>query len=98
MTRKLGADILDELYEVILDRKATMPEASYVAKLLNGGWREIGKKVIEEAGETVIAASEDDPQRLTEEAADLIFHTLVLLANANTDPALVWKELIDRRH
>jgi len=98
MTRKFGADILDELYEVILDRKTTMPEASYVAKLFDKGWREIGKKVIEEAGETIIAASENDPQRLAEEAADLIFHTLVLLANANTDPALVWKELADRRH
>ena len=98
MTRKLGADIHDELYEVILDRKTTMPEASYVAKLFDKGWREIGKKVIEEAGETIIAASENDPQRLAEEAADLIFHTLVLLANANTDPALVWKELADRRH
>jgi phosphoribosyl-ATP pyrophosphohydrolase/phosphoribosyl-AMP cyclohydrolase len=95
--RDYGPEILDEVYEVILQRKATMPEGSYVASLLNGGWRQIDKKVVEEAGETIIAAAENDPQRLAEEAADLIFHTLVLLADADTDPALVWKELADRR-
>jgi phosphoribosyl-ATP pyrophosphohydrolase/phosphoribosyl-AMP cyclohydrolase len=97
MTRDFGPEILDEVYRVILQRKASMPEGSYVATLFAAGWRQIGKKVVEEAGETIIAASENDPQRLAEEAADLIFHTLVLLADANTDPALVWKELANRR-
>ena len=97
MTRAVGPEILDEVYAVILQRKAEMPEGSYVASLFELGWERIGRKVVEEAGETIIAAAGDDPQRLAEEAADLIFHTLVLLADADTDPALVWKELSTRR-
>ena len=97
MTRAFGPEILDEVYAVILQRKATMPEGSYVASLFESGWERIGKKVVEEAGETIIAAAGDDPQRLAEEAADLIFHTLVLLADSDTDPGLVWKELSNRR-
>ena len=97
MTRAFGPEILDEVYQVILQRKATMPEGSYVATLFDQGWRQIGKKVVEEAGETIIAAAGNDPQRLAEEAADLIFHTLVLLAHSDTDPALVWEELAQRR-
>lgn len=92
-----GPEILDELYAVILHRQAEMPEGSYVASLMEGGWRKIGQKVIEEAGETVIAGSESDRERISEEAADLIFHLLVFLADAGVDPEMVWAELAKRR-
>lgn len=97
MSDGAGPEVLDEVYRVILRRKAEMPKGSYVASLLEAGWKQLARKVLEEAGETVIAATEGDPQRLAEEAADLMFHVLVLLANSQTDPALVWAELKKRR-
>tara|TARA_B100001123_G_scaffold425740_1_gene539000 strand:+ start:4177 stop:4404 length:228 start_codon:yes stop_codon:yes gene_type:complete len=74
-----------------------MPEGSYVASLLAGGWEATARKVLEEAAETVIAAKEGDCEQLAAEAADLIFHLLVLLEQNGTAADLVWKELENRR-
>jgi phosphoribosyl-ATP pyrophosphohydrolase len=68
---------------VINDRKANPPERrSYVAGLLAGGVNAIGKKIVEEAAEVVEAGAEPGNagrEHLIREAADLVFHTLVLL-------------------
>jgi len=78
----MAEDFLDTLESVIRARKGGDPATSYVAKLFTRGRAKIAQKLGEEATETVIAAMGDDKTALTGEAADLIFHLLVLLADA----------------
>ena len=87
--------IINELEATIDERKTESIENSYVASLLNKGVKEIAKKVTEEAGETSIAAVTNDG-RLIDEAADLLFHLLVLLKNQNYSFKDVLKELNKR--
>ena len=75
-------DILDTLEATIRARQGADPASSYVAKLFGKGRAKIAQKVGEEATEVVIAAVSETPQALTGEAADLLFHLLVLLADA----------------
>jgi len=75
-------DQLDRLEAIIRERRSGDPESSYVAKLTARGRAKIAQKLGEEATETVIAAMQDDKAGLTGEAADLLFHLLVLLADA----------------
>jgi phosphoribosyl-AMP cyclohydrolase / phosphoribosyl-ATP pyrophosphohydrolase len=63
------------------DRKKHPVENSYTNYLYQNGVDKIGKKVIEEAGEVVIAAKNDDPEELINEVSDLLYHSFVLLAN-----------------
>jgi len=78
----MAEDFLDTLEAVINARKGGDPTTSYVAKLFTKGRAKIAQKLGEEAIETVIAAMGDDKAALTGEAADLIFHLLVLLSDA----------------
>lgn len=75
------ADILDTLEAVIRARRAGDPSASYVARLTAKGRAKIAQKLGEEAVEAAIAAAQDDREGLRSEAADLVFHLLVLLAD-----------------
>jgi phosphoribosyl-ATP pyrophosphohydrolase len=75
-------DSLDRLEAIIRDRRTADPASSYVAKLTARGRAKIAQKLGEEATETVIAAIQDDKAALAGEAADLVFHLLVLLADA----------------
>jgi phosphoribosyl-ATP pyrophosphohydrolase len=90
------ADTLNILESTIKDRRIGDPALSYVAKLSQAGRAKIAQKVGEEATETVIAAMQGDPAKLTSEAADLIFHLMVLLADGGVSLADVLAEL-DRR-
>ena len=92
-----GPGILSELFAVIQDRQRDPPEGSYTAKLLQAGMGRIAQKVIEEAGETAIAAVQEDQEGLPKEVADLLYHTLVLLAASGVTPNQVWEELRNRR-
>ena len=74
--------IITELELIIDQRKNKNSKTSYVASILKKGVKEIAKKVIEEAGETSIAAVTNDG-RLIDESADLLFHLLVLLKDQN---------------
>lgn len=78
----MANDILDTLEQVIRERRTADPSTSYVAKLTAKGRAKIAQKLGEEAVEAAIAAVQDDRAGLTGEAADLIFHLLVLLADA----------------
>lgn len=75
-------DQLDQLEAVIRERRTGDPATSYVAKLTARGRAKIAQKLGEEATETVIAAIQDDREELVKESADLIFHLVVLLADA----------------
>ena len=92
-----GPGILDELFGVIRDRQREQPEDSYTARLLQEGTGRIAQKVIEEAGETAIAAVQGDNDSLPKEFADLLYHLMVLLAAAGVPPKAVWEELRKRR-
>ncbi|MFS0864010.1 bifunctional phosphoribosyl-AMP cyclohydrolase/phosphoribosyl-ATP diphosphatase HisIE [Fredinandcohnia sp. 179-A 10B2 NHS] len=71
--------IISELEKIIAEREAEMPEGSYTTYLFDKGVDKILKKVGEEAAEVIIAAKNRDPEELKWEAADLLFHLLVLL-------------------
>ena len=75
------SEILDELFEIIETRKHADSEASYTAKLFSKGPATIGRKLNEESVEALIAAAQDNPSELAKEAADVIYHLLVLLAS-----------------
>jgi phosphoribosyl-ATP pyrophosphohydrolase len=85
--------ILDELAEVLEQRKGADPASSYVAGLYAKGLDAILKKIGEEATETVIAGKAGDPGQIVYETADLWFHTMVLLAHQGLGPDDVLKEL-----
>jgi phosphoribosyl-ATP pyrophosphohydrolase len=74
-----GPDILDRLEAAIRARRSADPAASHVARLHAGGVERIAQKLGEEAVETVIAALAGDQAKLAAEAADLVFHLMVLL-------------------
>ena len=74
------ASALIALATTIAERKAHPPEGSYTAKLFAGGVDRVGKKIGEEATEVVIAAKNEDRAELIWETADLLYHTLVMLA------------------
>ena len=77
--REEGADFLLYLQDLLADRKKKMPEDSYTAALFRQGLNRIAQKVGEEAVELVIEAKDDDRDRFLGEAADLVYHLLVLL-------------------
>ena len=89
-------DPLDTLQAIIRERLAADPDSSYVARLHAKGRAKIAQKLGEEAVETVIAAMAGDKAELTKEAADLIFHLLVLLAEAGLSLDDVRAELVRR--
>ena len=88
-----NSDILFRLEKTLLSRKGAAADTSYVAALYAKGIDAVLKKVGEEATEAIIAAKGGNNQQLTAEAADLIFHTLVMLAAREVPLADVLAEL-----
>ena len=88
--------ILERLFETIVSRKTADPTTSYTAKLFSRGRARIAQKVGEEAVETVIAASTNDTAHIVTESADLLYHLLVLWADAGIRPEQVWQTLESR--
>ncbi len=88
--------VLERLYRVIESRRGADPEQSYVARLLDEGESGIARKVGEEAVELVVAATMGQRQAVVRESADVLFHMLVLWAQAGVRPAEVLEELARR--
>ena len=88
-------NMIDELEMIIENRKNLDNSESYIVSLFNKGIKEIAKKVVEEAGETSIAAVTNDG-RLIDESADLVFHLLVLLSSQGKSMKDVLQELKKR--
>jgi phosphoribosyl-ATP pyrophosphohydrolase/phosphoribosyl-AMP cyclohydrolase len=78
-TEDPGGHLLSRLARTIAQRASDQPEGSYTAQLLAGGVAKASQKVGEEAVEVVVAANSEDDERLASEAADLLYHLLVLL-------------------
>ena len=76
-----GYNVLTNLIKTIEERQQTMPEGAYTTYLFEKGVDKICKKVGEEASEVIIASKNNDAEELKWEAADLIYHLLVLLQN-----------------
>ena len=86
--------VVDRLAATIAQRHREMPEGSYTAKLLGRGTERVAQKVGEEAVEVVVAALKDE--KLAEEAADLVYHLLVLLEERGVEIGEVARVLRDR--
>jgi phosphoribosyl-ATP pyrophosphohydrolase len=86
-------DIIGAVYQIILDRKDNPTDNSYTASLMRGGIDKILKKIGEEATEVVIAGKGGVREEIVYEAADLVFHLLVLLGHQNIPPRAVYDEL-----
>ena len=92
----MSEQILQQLAEILEQRKTAEADSSYVASLYHKGLDAILKKIGEEATETVMAAKDGDKEKLICEVADLWFHTLVLLAQEDLKPDDVLQELARR--
>jgi phosphoribosyl-ATP pyrophosphohydrolase/phosphoribosyl-AMP cyclohydrolase len=95
LSSSLG-DVIGHVYATILDRIKNQPEGSYVAKLHNAGLDRILKKIGEESGELIIAAKNGSKPELQLEVADLLFHTLLVMAEVGVSPQDIAQELEGR--
>ena len=89
--------ILDELYAVITDRKENPKEGSYTCYLFEKGIDKILKKVGEETSEVIIAAKNNSMDETVYEAADLIYHLMVLMVEMVISLEDIYSELQKRR-
>ncbi|KYG83211.1 bifunctional phosphoribosyl-AMP cyclohydrolase/phosphoribosyl-ATP diphosphatase [Roseivirga seohaensis] len=78
-SNEIGVEFLDQLTQVIKERRTKSPEESYVSHLFSKGMNKIAQKVGEEAVELVIEAKDNDESLFLNEGADLLFHYMVLL-------------------
>ena len=92
-----GAEIIDELYDVVDDRKRNPKEGSYTNYLYDKGLDKILKKVGEEATEVVIAAKNEDKDEVVYEMGDLLYHLIVLMREKEISPSELFAELRGRR-
>lgn len=100
--RPQGFYDLEPLWRTIEERLASGGEGSYTARLASGGAAAVSRKIIEEAAEAAEAAlnleaGRGGAERLAEEAADVLYHLLVLLAERGVEPERVIEELAARR-
>ncbi|TNF64656.1 MAG: phosphoribosyl-ATP diphosphatase [Rhodobacteraceae bacterium] len=89
--------VLDDLFATIEARKGADPDTSWTAKLLSQGPEKAAEKFGEEAVEAIIEAVRGDRARLTAEAADVLFHLLVMLAARDVALTDVLDELARRQ-
>lgn len=87
---------LFELETLLKERKTASPESSYTARLYASGTKRIAQKVGEEGVETALAATVNDRAELTNEAADLMYHLMVLLQDQDLDLSTIIKRLKER--
>ena len=92
-------DVLDELFDVIESRKEELPEGSYTTSLFTHekGENAVLEKLGEETTELLLAAKDDDHEEMAHEAADIVYHMLVLLSMKDMDLEDLRAELRERR-
>ena len=90
-------NIMEELYQVILNRQKEPQDGSYTNYLLDAGTEKIAKTFGEEAVETCIAAAKDSKSGVISETADVVYHLLVLLVHMGISLEDIEKELRNRR-
>jgi phosphoribosyl-ATP pyrophosphohydrolase len=92
-------DVLDELFDIIESRKEELPDDSYTTSLFTHekGENAVLEKLGEETTELILAAKDDDREELAHEAADIVYHMLVLLSMKEMDLEDLRAELRERR-
>jgi len=95
-TSEAWGGILERLYQTIQDRKRQPSNDSYTSRLLDGGVDRVLKKVVEEAGEVVLAGKGGKKDEIIYETADLLFHTLIALGYHDITLQEVYQELATR--
>ena len=96
MTGQNPKTTFDRVFDVILKRKQSSPEKSYVAYLMDGGTDIILKKICEESSELIIAAKNENRSEQIHELADLWFHMLVLMGHKGITLMDIYRELENR--
>jgi phosphoribosyl-ATP pyrophosphohydrolase len=93
------AEVIDEVFAVIENRKENLPEDSYTASLFTHekGENAVLEKLGEETTELILSAKDDDHDELAHEAADIVYHMLVLLSMKGMDVDDLRAELAERR-
>ncbi len=91
-----ASQVIERLFAVIESRRAADPATSHTADLFAKGRDVIARKVGEEAMEVVIEGARGNRRKLVSESADLMYHLLVLWADAGIEPNDVWEELARR--
>ena len=94
--KRLSGEMLDCLFDVIVEKSTGDPEKRYTAKLFSRGTGKIAQKVGEEAVETVVAAVGRNDKEVIAESADLLFHMMVLWAELGLSPNDIRDELARR--
>jgi len=92
-----GLEFLQQLYDLLAERKKELPKNSYTAFLFKQGLEKILEKIKEESGEVLQAAKKETKTRLIEESADLLYHLLILLIEKKISINDLVKELKSRR-
>ncbi len=93
----MGVEILEEVFDVIKDRKENPREDSYVSSLLDQGDSKILEKIKEESYELIQAVEKEGDSEIVHESADVIFHIMVLLSSEDIEFEEVMEELRRRR-
>jgi len=93
----IASKVLDDVFNVILDRKQNPKEGSYTNYLFDKGIDKILKKVGEESAETIIAAKNDVKDEIKLEVADLCYHVMVMLVDRGLELKDIYEELKGRR-
>jgi len=93
----VNSRVLEEVLQVVTDRKANPKEGSYTNYLFEKGIDKILKKVGEESAEVIIGAKNEGPDEIIYEISDLLYHLTVLLVEKGTNWEAIFKELAKRR-
>ena len=91
------SEVINDLYDIVKERKNNFEEGSYTCYLFSKGQDKILKKCGEECSEVIIAAKNDNKEELSNEIADLLYHILVLCAEKYLPFSEVEKVLDERR-
>ena len=91
------SEVINDLYDIVKERKNNFEEGSYTCYLFSKGQDKILKKCGEECSEVIIAAKNDNKEELSNEIADLLYHILVLCAEKDMPFSDVEKVLDERR-
>ncbi len=93
----MNCNILDEVFNVIKDRKKNPKENSYVSKIFKEGEEKILRKINEECFELIIASKNNNRREIIHEATDLIFHVMLLLCLKDIELKDIYEEFKRRR-
>jgi phosphoribosyl-ATP pyrophosphohydrolase len=92
-SRGVTPEVIDRLWDVVMQRRDADPALSHSARLLSRGTPKVAQKFGEEAVECIIEAVGGDTAALVAESADVLYHLLVLWVSAGVHPSEVWAEL-----